>query len=145
MALRDLGFTPAAETVYRALVDDPHTHPHSLAARVGEALHPALAELVELGVVCPAPARPTGLAPRNPAVALAELIERVEGDLLRRHRRVADTRTELAELAERFRHGPARVSELERLRDAEAVREALAELSFFTRSSVYTVHTDGTP
>ncbi|MCO1578038.1 hypothetical protein M8C13_19995 [Crossiella sp. SN42] len=124
MPLRDLGFSAAAEAVYRALLDHPGTDPAPLA---DGPLAPVLAELLELGVVRPDPERPSGVAPLNPALALAELIERVEAELIRRHRRAGDTRLELAELAGRFRRAGGQVQAADGLSEVDRrVLELLA-------------------
>lgn len=145
MALSDLGFEPVQERVYIALLDRPDLALADLVAASGgcqEAVTAAFDSLVRLGAARRDPARPCGLTLVNPAVAVAGLIEHLEGDLLRRHRRVVETRTELVDLTARFQRAPARAgaADVEHLSGADAIGEALAELSFFARSSVCTVH-----
>ncbi|MGO1057161.1 hypothetical protein [Crossiella sp. CA198] len=109
MPLRDLGFSAAAEAVYRALLDNPDTTPDHLAWLANAPLAPVLDALLDLGVLRPDPERPCGLTALNPATALAELINRVEQDLLRKHRRAGDTRAELPELIARYHPTAAEV------------------------------------
>jgi sugar-specific transcriptional regulator TrmB len=133
MALRDVGFTPVQEEVYRALVGNPDVVPPGA--------DQVVRELVALGVVRRDPASPSGVRVPNPSVALGELIERVEDELVRRQRLVGDTRCEIAELTAehaRRRTAPDRIG-VEWLTDSGEVLERLDELSFFTRSSVFAV------
>ncbi|WP_051775937.1 hypothetical protein, partial [Actinoalloteichus caeruleus] len=149
MALRDLGFTAEQERVYRALLADPDSDLAGL-ARTGTpgTVRAALAGLVELGVARFRADRPSGVELPRPSVALGDLIERTEDELLRRHRRVGDTRSEVPALAEQHAGttaGPLTGQGVERLTDVDQVRERLAELSFFTRTSVYSVHPSARP
>ncbi|MFI7673264.1 hypothetical protein [Actinophytocola sp. NPDC049390] len=148
MALSDLGFEPVQERVYNALLDRPDLTFADLAAAAGgdgPAVAVAVERLVALGAARPESSRPCGVALVNPAVAIAGLIERLESDLLRRHRGVVETRGELIELAARFQHSPGRsgTADVEHHSGADAIGEVLAELSFFTRDSVLTVHRGG--
>ena len=133
MALRDVGFTPVQEEVYRALVGNPDVVPPGA--------DQVVRELVALGVLRRAPASPSGVRVPNPSVALGELIERVEDELVRRQRLVGDTRCEIAALSAEHaqrRTAPDRIG-VEWLTDPGEVLERLDELSFFTRSSVFAV------
>lgn len=149
MALSDLGFGELSERVYRMLIDEPAVDRPRLAELLGsveEQVRDALGGLVDLGVAKEDESCPAGVALTRPAAALGELIERVEDDLLRRQRRVGDTRAELADLSARFERRPpqdATTAPIERLDSLEAVREALQELSFFTRTSVFSVQPGG--
>ena len=133
MALRDVGFTPVQEEVYRALVGNPDVVP----AGSGQAVR----ELIALGVVRSDPDSPSGLRVPNPSVALGELVERVEDELVRRQRLVGDIRCEIAALTAehaRRRTSPDSIG-VEWLTDAGEVLHRLDELSFFTRTSVFAV------
>jgi DNA-binding CsgD family transcriptional regulator len=133
MALRDVGFTPVQEEVYRALVGNPEVVPPGADQTVRE--------LVALGVLRRDPGSPSGVRVPNPSVALGELIERVEDELVRRQRLVGYTRCEIAALT--AEHAGRRTAPdgfgVEWLTDSGAVLERLDELSFFTRSSVFAV------
>ena len=133
MALRDVGFTPVQEEVYRALVGNPDVVPPGA--------DQVVRELVALGVLRRDPGSPSGLRVPNPSVALGELIERVEDELVRRQRLVGDTRCEIAALTAehaRRRTAPDHIG-VEWLTGPGEVLERLDELSFFTRSSVFAV------
>ncbi|WP_436496614.1 hypothetical protein [Actinokineospora sp. HUAS TT18] len=146
MTLRDLGFDERAEQVYRVLLDEPDRGAADLAARFGtdvKVVDRAFSALVELGVARRSADGPVTLL--NPGAALGELIERIEDELLREHRRVGATRGEVAELAARYerRSGQAVDNGIERIEDLGAVRAALEDLSFFTRTSVFAVQPGG--
>ncbi|HEU5469251.1 MAG TPA: hypothetical protein VFV67_01255 [Actinophytocola sp.] len=149
MALTDLGFNPLQERVYLALLDEPKASPARIAQLVDspeERVRAALAGLVALEVATPDPTSASGIALGRPVAALGQLIERLEQDLMCRYRKVGDTRAELAALSSRHARpaapDPASAG-VERLDTLDAVREALAELSFFTSSSVYAVQPGG--
>lgn len=142
MALRDLGLSDLQERVYRLLLAAPKSSTADLEAQLKATERDvlgALAALVDLSLAsvdedCPARVRLT-----NPRVAVAELIEKVEDDLLRRHRRVADTRADI-ELLARSPNWHVQSSEgIERLENLELVRERLEELAFYTRASVFSI------
>lgn len=147
MALRDLGFDERTESVYRAMLADPAVGLTELCDATGcakEEIRGALSTLVDLAVGRFDPAAPAGIVLGNPAVALGELIERREDELLREHRRVGDTRAELTELTalhERRASDPG--TGVERVDSVEKIRERLEELSFFTRTSVFSVQPGG--
>ncbi|HEX9337203.1 MAG TPA: LuxR C-terminal-related transcriptional regulator [Pseudonocardiaceae bacterium] len=154
MALPDLGFSGLQEQVYRTLLANPTCGVHALAERfaVTEAeLRACLDGLVDLDVVRPEPGTPSGVAVRDPSVALAQLVERVQDDLFERRRRTADTRAEFDALIaahRRARGVPADAladTGIELITDVEQVRERLDELSFFTSASVYSVQPTGRP
>ncbi|HEX3648314.1 MAG TPA: LuxR C-terminal-related transcriptional regulator [Pseudonocardiaceae bacterium] len=146
MTLRDLGFTAFEEAVYRALLADPARDPGSFGEPTEADVRAALGRLAELGVVAPDEETACGFAVLDPGVAVGALIERIEDETLRRHRRVADTRAQLAELAapEPDRSTGADTG-VEVVDTVEQVRQRLDELSFFTRTSVYTVQPAGSP
>ena len=148
MALPDLGFSTLQEQVYRALLAEPASGVPALAARFGVSeadLHECLTGLVELDVVRPEPAAASGVAVRDPSVALARLVERVEDDLAERRRRTADTRAEFEALVAVHRRGLGAPADgdpdtgIEMITDVEQVRARLDELSFYTSTSVYSV------
>ncbi|WP_016701403.1 hypothetical protein [Actinoalloteichus spitiensis] len=150
MALRDLGFTAEQERLYRALLASPDSDLTALSrpSDTPGAVRAALAGLVELGVARFRDDRPAGVELLRPSIALGDLIERTEDELLRRHRRTGDTRGEVAALDAQHAGttaGPPAGQGVERLTDVDQVRERLAELSFFTRTSVYSVHPAARP
>jgi DNA-binding NarL/FixJ family response regulator len=101
VALRDVGLNDLQEQVYRELLARPAVDPAELACLSGgdrEQLRDALAALVRLGLGWADQGAPAGVRLADPAIAVSRLIERTEDALLRHHRRVAETRTELATL-----------------------------------------------
>ncbi|HEX7303572.1 LuxR C-terminal-related transcriptional regulator [Lentzea sp.] len=141
MSLRDLGFDVVQESVYRSLLADPLRDTATLASLTltGEtAVLAALDGLLGLGVVETSATAPCGYSPGDPEVVIGELIERLERETLLRQQKIGGTRAELAGLAAGFRHEAPTV-EVEHITDPEQIRERLAELCFFTRSSVYSV------
>ncbi|MBN6037604.1 hypothetical protein [Amycolatopsis sp. 195334CR] len=154
MPLRDLGFTEEQERAYRLLLGDPYRAAAQLVPGAGtpRSRREVLDRLVEFGVARPDEAAPSGVSPLDPAVAVGELIERTEDELHARLRRVGAVRAEVpglsATYADRRRDadeaaaGP--VTGVEQLDEVRAVRERLAELSFFTRDSVYAVQPSAT-
>jgi len=145
VALRDLGLNELQERVYRLLVAQPDLRVADLAVQLKSTesdVRDALDALVDLSLASVDENRPANVRLPNPRVAVAQLIEQVEDDLLRRHRRVADTRAELDLLA-----GPRAdvrwPSDVERLENLELVRERLDELAYYTRVSVFSIQPTG--
>ncbi|GLY54472.1 hypothetical protein [Lentzea sp. NBRC 102530] len=141
MSLSDLGFDAVQESVYRSLLADPSRDTGTLASLTltdTGTVRDALAGLLALGVLELAADAPCGYAPGDPQVVIGDLIERLEQETLRRQQRIGGTRAELAGLAAGFRHD-ARTVEVEHITEPERIRERLAELCFFTRSSVFAV------
>jgi DNA-binding CsgD family transcriptional regulator/sugar-specific transcriptional regulator TrmB len=146
MALRDIGLGDVQERAYRLLIAHPDMSGPDLAERLAvppAEVERALADLVELSLARVDPTRPAGVRLPNPRVAVAQLIEQVEDELLRRHRRVADTRADLETLVGAPSDDARSPSGVERLEDLEGVRERLEELSFYTRTSVYSIQPGG--
>jgi sugar-specific transcriptional regulator TrmB len=147
MALRDLGFSQLQEAAYRTLLADPSRDVPALAAlvRTGEdAVRAALADLAEMGAIRLDSGAPAGFSAGDPSVAIGELIERMEDETLRRQRRIGSTRAELTELTSLQRGRLTNdAAGLETVARPEDVRERLAELSFFTRSSVFSIQPAG--
>jgi DNA-binding CsgD family transcriptional regulator len=147
MALPDLGFSVLQEKVYRTLLANPMCSASALAERFAvtdDELARCLDGLVDLDVVRPEPAAASGVAVRDPSVALSQLVERIQDDLFERRRRTADTRAEFDALIAAHRRGqgaPTAAGDtgIELVADLDQVRERLDELSFFTSTSVYSV------
>jgi sugar-specific transcriptional regulator TrmB len=147
MALRDLGFSELQETAYRALLADPSRTVPALSEQAGAGEHEvqaALAGLAEMGAIRPDPDAPAGFSAGDPTVAIGELIERMEDEALLRQRQIGTTRAELTRLAslQRGRLGGDPTG-LETVARPEDIRERLAELSFFTRRSVWSIQPPG--
>jgi DNA-binding CsgD family transcriptional regulator len=155
MALPDLGFSTLQEQVYRTLLANPTCEPAALAERFAVSraeLAECIAGLVDLDVVRPEPSLASGVAVRDPSVALGQLVERVQDELFDRRRRTAETRAEFESLVAAHRRGqggpPERTTVdggVELVSDLDQVRERLDELSFFTSTSVYSVQPTARP
>jgi hypothetical protein len=154
VTLRDLGFSELQEATYRALLADPTTDSRTLAAMASAdepVLRTALAALAEFGAIRPDPAAPAGYCARDPVMAIGELIERLEDEAVRRQQRIGAMRAELLpRLAELSQASSSRTmtsasadAGLELVAGRGEVRERLAELSFFTRSSVWSIQPAG--
>jgi hypothetical protein len=153
VTLRDLGFSELQEATYRALLADPSRDERTLAGMTRadeQVLRTALATLAELGAIRRDSEAPVGYSARDPVVAIGELIERLEDEAVRRQRRIGAMRAELlpglAELSQvpsSRNTARAQADALEVVAGLADVREKLAELSFFTRSSVWSIQPAG--
>jgi sugar-specific transcriptional regulator TrmB/DNA-binding CsgD family transcriptional regulator len=148
MTLAELGFTELQERIYRRLLAGSYSTFDALAegfAAGPDNVQTALAELVQLGVLLADPSEPLGVRVPRPTIAIGQLIERIEDDLMRRYRRISDKRAVLAELEAGYVHAAERDDGggIERVESVAAIRDRLEELSFFTRSSVYAVQPGG--
>jgi DNA-binding CsgD family transcriptional regulator/sugar-specific transcriptional regulator TrmB len=149
MGLAELGFTAEQEVLYRSLLRNPECTPDELAEQHG--LEPAAArticaELVALGVLRYERVAGSGFIVAQPAVAIGQLIERREDELLRQYRRASQSRyliDELNLLYRQPREAAPEDSGVERVEDVHAIRDRLEELSFFTRTSVYSIQPGG--
>ncbi len=149
MSLAELGFTAEQELLYRSLLSDPSRTCEQLAGAHG--LDPAAArrvcaDLVGLGVLRYDRADGAGLIVVQPAVAIGQLIERREDELLRLYRRTSQCRHVIDELNLLYSQPSVHESEdsmVERVEDLDAIRDRLEELSFFTRTSVYSIQPGG--
>jgi DNA-binding CsgD family transcriptional regulator/sugar-specific transcriptional regulator TrmB len=143
MALRDLGLTDLQERVYRLLLTAPTSSVTDLEAQLKATesdILGALSALVDLSLASVDERYPVQVRLANPKVAVAQLIEKVEDELLRQHRRVADTRADIELLAASPNaHVPP--GGIERLENLDLVRERLEELAFYTRASVFSIQT----
>ena len=81
----------------------------------------------------------------RPAAAIGQLIERREEDLLRQYRRASESRFVIERAGPALpRAGPEPDDQgVERLTGLDAIRDRLEELSFFTRTSVYSIQPGG--
>jgi hypothetical protein len=151
--LRELGFSELQEAAYRALLADPSRDTGTLASLAGtdeQSVRSALVALAEMGAVYRDPGVPAGYSAGNPAVAIGELIERLEDDALRRQRKIGAMRTELPALLALSQGAPPGhqaatrpETGLEVVTSLTGVREKLAELSFYTRGSVWSIQPAG--
>jgi len=146
MSLADLGFTAREESIYRSLLRNKSADVAQLAAEHGipeAAAAEACARLVELGVL---KQKESGFAVPRPTAAISQLVERREEELLRQYRRASDSRLVIGELellyAEPAPTDPADQG-VERLTGLQAIRDRLEELSFFTRTSVFSIQPGG--
>ena len=149
MGLADLGFSPEQELLDRSMLGNPSSLAHQLAEQHGlsqTAVHTALDGLIELGVLKPERSEASGFVLPQPAVAIGQLIERREDDFLRQYRRASQSRHVIVELELLHRQSSApQLAEeaVERLEDVDTIRDRLEELSFFTRTSVYSIQPGG--
>jgi DNA-binding Lrp family transcriptional regulator len=146
MSLADLGFDRWDELIYRSLLRNPSAGIRELANEHGideATVAAACAKLVELGVL---KRKESGFTVPRPAAAIGQLIERREEELLRQYRRASDSRFVIDEL-ELLYSEPAPLDPadqgVERLIGLEAIRDRLEELSFFTRTSVFSIQPGG--
>jgi sugar-specific transcriptional regulator TrmB/DNA-binding CsgD family transcriptional regulator len=155
VALRDLGLSAEQERLYLALVNHPGLELRNLADMASvdpDKVHEALDSLIVLNLVKQDTGHPAGVIALDPALALGRLVEQREDELMQAHRRTAETRSLIAELATRYSSArppapaasddPA-LSEVEHIEGVAQVRERLAELSFFARASIMSVQPDG--
>ncbi len=148
MALTDLGFDAEQEVTYRALLRNPAASIEQLAtdSQLDEsAVSQACAKLAELGVIKQERSGSGFIVPR-PAAAIGQLIERREEELLRLYRRASETRSVIDELESLYREperSDAADQGVERLTGLDAIRDRLEELSFFTRTSVFSIQPGG--
>jgi DNA-binding NarL/FixJ family response regulator len=149
MSLADLGFTAEQELLYRAILRDPSLTADQLAAEHGldrTSMNTICAGLVQLGVLKYDKSAPSGFRAPRPAAAIGVLIERREDELLRQYRRVSQSRHTMDEL-ELLRRKPSGNEPVddgvEVLENLQAVLDRLEELSFFTRTSVYSIQPGG--
>jgi DNA-binding CsgD family transcriptional regulator len=151
--LRDLGFSGLQEVVYQTLLADPSRDVRAISVLAGTdeaAVQAVLEDLTELGVLRASPGAPARFSARDPGVAIGELIERLEDEALRRQRRVAAVRAQLPGLVAQQRRGapsdgagPEAAGDVETISVLPHVRERLDELSFHTRSSVWSIQPAG--
>jgi len=107
-----------------------------------EMIHRANRGLAEFGVIRITSA---GLSVLDPKVGLGQLIEQTEDELMARYRLLSGLRAEVAVLQAGFLRTPAvnGEPEIERVEGVKAVRERIAELSFFVRDYVCAIHPGG--
>ncbi|HTZ43740.1 MAG TPA: hypothetical protein VMB79_07735 [Jatrophihabitans sp.] len=148
MALSDLGFTPQDELVYRSLLRNPGYLIEQLAREhrlEPNQVHRCCDRLIELGVL-KRDRTGAGFVLPQPAAAIGQLIERREEELLRLYRRASASRFVIDELDLLYRQPTPQEPDdhsVERLEDLDAIRDRLEELSFFTRTSVFSIQPGG--
>lgn len=148
MNLAELGFTAEQELLYRSLLGNPQSTSGQLAIEHGldqATVRRICAELIGLGVLKFDRTNGSSFVVVQPTVAIGQLIERREDELLRLYRRASQCRYLIDELDLLYRQ-PAAIAEdggVERLEDVHAIRDRLEELSFFTRTNVYSIQPGG--
>ena len=132
--LEVLGLEPAAEVVYRSLLEAPKQGIDELCAQSGlteSAVRTALDQLARLHLLRPAGQGSDALHPIDPAVSLSALHARQTASLARHQRQLEDARESIAALAAEY--GGARRDFLpevaECLDSLEEVRDRLKELA----------------
>lgn len=148
MSLADLGFSAQDELIYRALLRNPALTAAELADAHGideSAVADSCATLVEHGVL-KHDRSGSGFIVPQPAAAIGQLIEQREEELLKLYRRTSDSRFMIQELEALYRKPePVEPADqgVERLTGLEAIRDRIEELSFFTRTSVFSIQPGG--
>ncbi|AWT45262.1 LuxR family transcriptional regulator [Streptomyces actuosus] len=132
--LEPIGLSAVATEVYRASLLSSGGSVEELAELIGrpvELVRGALDECVRLGLIRPSWETPGRLHAISPDVALQPLLARQESDLLARQREIADTRVEVARLAEEFAALRSRSerNEVEQLHGIDRIRDRIKELS----------------
>ena len=144
MSLAELGLTADEERVYRALLAEGWTDIPTLAAATTlpeTHLQNCLDALVERSLIAIAG---QDVQIPDPRVALGNLLERVEDEVMARYRRLSAMRSDIALMHAAAAPTPRpQVGDIERIEGLEAVRVQLAELAFFARTSVMAVHPGG--
>lgn len=148
MGLLELGFGAHEESLYRSLLRNPAATVAELASEHGleqDVAAQVCGRLIELGVIKPDRAGTGFIVPR-PAAAIGQLIERREEELLRQYRRASESRFVIDEL-ELLYQEPETLDPsdqgVERLTGLDEIRDRLEELSFFTRTSVFSIQPGG--
>ena len=149
MTLADLGIAAEAERLYRLVLRVPGRSADELAAAAGASaaqVRCGLEQLATLGLLRerPDPAGPAWVAV-DPALAIDDLIERLQDDLVARQHRVVRARAAVTALVHERDAGRATVqeSEVRRIEGLSEVRVFLEELAFYTRDAVWSVLPDG--
>jgi sugar-specific transcriptional regulator TrmB/DNA-binding CsgD family transcriptional regulator len=158
VALSDLGLSAEQEQLYLALLENPDLELRNLAglASIGlDTVHETVDALIALKLVQPDTGRPASVVALDPTFALGRLVEQREDELMQAHRRTAETRSLIGELAARHARvgqdasaGPPPADDgasagVEHIEGVAQVRERLAELSFFARASIMSVQPGG--
>ncbi|MEY9878155.1 DNA-binding CsgD family transcriptional regulator/sugar-specific transcriptional regulator TrmB [Streptacidiphilus sp. MAP12-33] len=132
--LEALGLEPAAEVVYRSLLDSPQQGIEELCDRSGlteAAVRSALDQLARLHLLRPTGPEEDSLRPVDPAVSLSALHARQSAALLRHQRQLDEARESIAALAAEY--GSSRRDFLpevaECLDGIDAVRDRLRDLA----------------
>lgn len=131
MALEILGLNGLPESVYRALLADPHADLGVLAGKLGvpeSEVRSALRRLVELSLVRE---RSGGrvYVPVNPEVALDAMLSLEQAELSRRERQLLQARAELARLVRDNDAGGGPVRQVSRLDDIEQILKVVHDLA----------------
>lgn len=136
--LEALGLEPAAEVVYRSLLDSPQLGIEELCSRSGlteNAVRTALDQLAHLHLLRPGGPGAEGLRPVDPGVSLSALHARQSASLTRHQKQLEEAKESIAALAAEY--GGARREFLpevaECLDGIDAVRDRLEELAESTK------------
>lgn len=145
MALRDLGLSAEQERIYRALVSAPGLSPHDLCELLGLPLVEVEASIVALADLDVVRLHGVALEVRRPSVAIGDVIERREEDLMHAYRAVSAARADLPELDAAFQKVVAAPSSsaIEHMEDLTKIRARLEELSFYASRSVFSIQPGG--
>jgi sugar-specific transcriptional regulator TrmB/DNA-binding CsgD family transcriptional regulator len=147
VALEILGLNGLPESVYRALLADPHSDLTLLARKLGvpdTEVRAALRRLVELSLVRE---RSDGRAyvPVSPEVALDAMLSVEQAELSRRERQLLQARAELARLVRTTDTPATSVRQIRRIEDPDQVVAALNDLAARCYQETLNILTDVLP
>src|SRR5262245_42708229 len=130
--LEALGLDPAAEMVYRTLLEQPSWGVPDLVRHLGVSeseVREALDRLAILHLVNTAPDLGGALRPVSPDRGLRALLTQTEAEFGRRQRQIEATRAAISLLSKQYGTGSDEADVIERLEGLETVRERLAVLA----------------
>lgn len=133
--LEPLGLSSVAETVYRAMLEEPAWGVAELVEHTGlaeEDVRGALDALAEVALVHPSREAPGRLRPTSPEVGLTVLLARAEAQVAQRQHEIAATRAAIVALAAAHQANPG-ADVLIRLDSLDAVRRRLEYLAATAR------------
>jgi len=146
--LESLGFSEAAESVYRLLLRDPLLCDEAAARALGLSVaevEAARGQLVEAGLVRSSWDDGSAIAFGNPEVVLDAAIRRQEAELAQRQEQLASSRVELQSLLTEYLEAtsqPSVASEVVELMGREAIQRELEAWSQKVRFEMLALHPD---
>ncbi len=147
--LAQLGLSPDSETVYQAMVKNPHASAKELAAELGwptERVTGALDGLGRLSLIRPSEDGP-GRRLVSPEVALGRLLSQQEAELLRQQQRFVASRLAVARLVTEYgeSRSPASHEDARRLEGVDAIHSCIEELTHACETEIAVFSPGSTP